>query len=101
MGRSREHVNARGLTSLATLLGAALVVVLPSLLIGPPDATAIAALAVLLLGVAVLGQLELRAASRTMRTFEPRPHGEPVPSLPGRATDPVHHPLRPRAPGSA
>jgi hypothetical protein len=102
MRRARERANAYSLGVLVTILSAALVFVLPSLLIATSDAAGpVSALAVLLVGLAALVQFETRSVAHAARTAEPHPHSEPAPVLPGRVTDPVHHPLRPRAPGLA
>ena len=103
MDRVREPAETYGVPLLVTIVSAALVLVLPSLLITTPDAAgSVAALAVLVLGLAALVQLELRSvAAHGVRAAELRSHGQPAPVLPGRVTDPVHHPLRPRAPGPA
>jgi hypothetical protein len=88
---------------LASLAGALLVVLLPSLLITGSDATGSLGLAVLAITCATLVHFGIRAValgSRTTLTVSVT--REAVDRLlPGRATDPTHHPLRPRAPGTA
>ncbi len=101
MGREREQAGAGALAPLVAIVSAALVFVLPSLLLTTPDAAGpVAALAVLLVGLAALAQHEMRSVVQAPRIAEPH-QVELPPMLPGRVTDPVHHPLRPRAPGRA
>ena len=93
MGRAPEYAVA--------LLGAVLAVLLPSLV--ATDTPAMVGLAVVAMALTAIVRFgasfgavsagTLSAASTTAR--------EAPPLLPGRATDPVHHPLRPRAPGTA
>jgi hypothetical protein len=99
MSRLREHANAYTSALLVSTMGAVLVLVLPSLLITAPDAAGSVALALLALAFAALAQLEMRGVARASRIAVPATRGEPAPVLPGRVTDTVHHPLRPRAPG--
>ncbi|WP_088286639.1 hypothetical protein [Kineosporia sp. A_224] len=75
---------------------------LPALTPGPavPAAAALAVLALALVGLT-------HAATRSVVPVQAAPArgraraGDAVPSRAGTATDPVHHPLRPRAPGQA
>jgi hypothetical protein len=101
MSRVREHANAYAWALLVSTVGAVLVLVLPSLLITAPDAAGSLALAVLAVACAALVQLELRLVAGSSRMAVPPTRDEPAPVLAGRVTDPVHHPLRPRAPGLA
>ena len=85
----------------AALLGAALLLLLPTLVAA--DSPALVAVAVVAMALtstvtsgATLGALAAGIITPAVTTRRDAP-----PLLPGRATDPVHHPLRPRAPGSA
>ena len=87
--------------ALETAMGAALVLLLPSLVTTDTPAVlgiAVAAMALLVMVRfgASFGVLAARTPTATCATRR-----EVLPLLPGRATDPVHHPLRPRAPGTA
>lgn len=83
------------------MVGAALVILLPSLLVTASDAAGSVSLAVLALAFASLVPFGTRRAAFAARTKTgvPRTGDKAAPVLPGRVTDPVHHPLRPRAPG--
>jgi hypothetical protein len=85
----------------AALLGAALLLLLPSLV--ATDSPALVAVAVVAMALtamvasgATLGVLAAGIATPAFTTRRAAPA-----LLPGRATDPVHHPIRPRAPGTA
>jgi hypothetical protein len=80
-----------------------LALVVPWLLSSPIDGTSAVTVAVVSLVLAALVQLAPGGhlmASRLV-TAGPPAAGEAPPVLTGRVTDPVHHPLRPRAPGCA
>ena len=100
MSRAREHAHASLCALLAAAAGAALVIVLPSLVMTGPDAAGSALLAVVVLTYAVLVKSGIRSVARavpmaTMCSVR----SQPAPTLTARVTDRVHHPLRPRAPG--
>jgi len=85
------------------MVGAVLVIVLPSLLTTASDAAGSVTFAVLTLAFAALvrfGRRSVAFAART-KTSVPPTGDKAAPVLPGRVTDPVHHPLCPRAPGLA
>ena len=87
---------------LGAALGAVLMLIVPSLLATGADSSGVLALAVVALAAAalvlVVGVDVLAArALVAVRTTGPGV----TPALSGRVTDPTHHPLRPRAPGSA
>ena len=64
------------------------------------DPTRAVALAVLVLAVAVLVRLAA-AGALTLRPVTSYPRAlQPLPALASRVADPVHHPVRPRAPGT-
>jgi len=83
------------------MLAATLAVLLPSLLTTTSHATGSVTLAVLTLAFAALARFGLRsvAFAARIKTLVPPTGDEAAPVLAGRVTDPVHHPLRPRAPG--
>jgi hypothetical protein len=87
-------------TSLALMasFGALLLLALPT-----PDPAASLSVGVLALTLAALVSFGLCGLTLTSRTTVVVPStGDPAPPLlPGRVTDPLHHPLRPRAPGTA
>ncbi|WP_027863086.1 hypothetical protein [Marmoricola sp. URHB0036] len=91
-----DHASRRTAVVLATLL----VVLLPSLLVTTPDALTTAVLAV---ACAVLVGMATGRPGLTPQTqVAMRAHDVTDDQLlPGRVTDPTHHPLRPRAPGTA
>lgn len=75
----------------------------PSLTATATDASATVTLAFMMLAVASLVRFGHRGgavASRVVAAIAPTGDGPPPP-VAGRITDPMHHPLRPRAPGSA
>ena len=87
--------------ALETAMGAALVLLLPSLV--TTDTPAVLGIAVVALALAAIvrfaASFDALAARTPTATYSTR--RDVLPLLPGRATDPVHHPLRPRAPGTA
>ena len=93
MSRAPEYATA--------LLAAALVLLLPTLVTA--DTPAAIGLAVVAIALAAMVQFGASFGALSAGTLTaPCPtRREALPLLPGRATDPVHHPLRPRAPGSA
>jgi hypothetical protein len=93
-----EHLVRRTSIALMTTAGALLLLALPT-----PDLAASLSVGALALTLAALVSFGLRGVTLTSRTTVVVPtSGDPAPPmLPGRATDPLHHPLRPRAPGTA
>ena len=84
------------------MLGAALVLLLPSLVAADtPAAVGLAVVAMALVAIARFGASVGVLSARTSTVAYATRRQAPPPLLPGRATDPVHHPLRPRAPGTA
>lgn len=84
-------------------MSAVLEVVLPSLWLVSAGMTVSVTVTVLALALSVLVVVVLLArtpGSRTGPVPAPTDHTS-GPLLSGRATDPLHHPLRPRAPGQA
>jgi hypothetical protein len=102
VSRALEDASTRLLALVTGVLGVALAAVLPTLFTAAADAPS-AGVAVLTLALAALlavatRQVLLAACLRPIATVAA---SGPPPLLPGRVTDPVHHPLRPRAPGLA
>ena len=87
---------------LTGLVGAVLGIVLPTLFTTAPDAssTAVAVLAMALAALLALGTRWVSLAALVQPVGAVAGDGPP-PVLHGRVTDPVHHPIRPRAPGLA
>ena len=87
--------------ALATVVVAVVALVLPAPITAGPDGSitlALTALALVLVAVAAMGPgLGALVAGSVIPL--PVAAGETPPTLTGRATDPIHHPLRPRAPG--
>ncbi len=102
MSRPLEDASTRTLALLAGVLGLALAAVLPTLVTAAAD-TPTAGVAVLTLALAALLALATRQVllAACLRPVALIAASGPPPLLPGRVTDPVHHPLRPRAPGLA
>lgn len=88
---------------LAGTVAAALALMAPTLLLTAVDTPTTVSLAVVTLVLAALVRLGHHGVVLASRTVPPRipTRGEMSPVLTGRITDPVHHPLRPRAPGPA
>jgi protein-S-isoprenylcysteine O-methyltransferase Ste14 len=103
MGRALEDATERVWVALAVSVGGVVAVVLPSLLAtsADPSSTAVAVLAVALAAVLGLESCWIVAVAARSDTAAPPAGDGPPPVLAGRATDCVHHPLRPRAPGLA
>ncbi len=98
-----ETATTRTSVVLATLVGALVALLLPSLLTTASHAAGSVTIALLVLAIGALVHASLRRVALAART---RTSGTPTrddspPVLADRATDPVHHPLRPRAPGLA
>jgi hypothetical protein len=105
MGPARDEATAGPRTALAGLvagfLAAALALLAPSLLsVGAPSSVGLAMVALVLAALVRRGHHGAVLASRTVPTRFPATR-EASPILTARVTDPVHHPLRPRAPGPA
>jgi alpha-beta hydrolase superfamily lysophospholipase len=102
--RSRGGVTARLWLALAATACAALVVLVPSLMMTTAADSRPLTLALMTVVLAALVRLDLRSvalAAADAHSSTPRAgDGAPL-VLTGRVTDPVHHPLRPRAPGTA
>ena len=97
---------ARVRAALVAAVVAAFVLVLPTLVASPDTSllgSSVVTLSLAALGLALLVRHGTQVAALAGRTpaFAPSSRDEPPPVLTGRVTDPVHHPLRPRAPGAA
>jgi hypothetical protein len=96
------EVRTRARALLPAMLASAIVIIVPAMLMPGADTASVTA-AALLVGVAALLRLCVSGASRASQSrsvVPPTDDMSPV-LIPGRVTDPVHHPLRPRAPGLA
>jgi hypothetical protein len=104
MGRESTGVTARVWVALAGTACALLVMVAPSLLATSAAQSTPLTLAIVTMALAALVRLEVRsvalAAAGGRSATAPARDAAPL-VLTGRVTDPVHHPLRPRAPGMA
>ena len=85
------------------MVGGAVALLVPSLFATTVDAPSAVVLAALVMALAVAVGLNSHVATLAASVLaEPPRAADEAPSfLAGRVTDPVHHPLRPRAPGSA
>jgi hypothetical protein len=104
MGRESTGVTARVWVALAGTACALLVMLAPSLLATSAAQSTPLTLAIVTMALAALVRLEVRsvalAAAGGRSATAPARDAAPL-VLTGRVTDPVHHPLRPRAPGMA
>ena len=82
-------------------MSAVLEVVLPSMWLASAGLSVSLTVTVLALALSVLVVVALLTVTPGARTglLLARADHTPAPLLAGRATDPLHHPLRPRAPG--
>ena len=104
MGRELTGVTARVWFALAGTACALLVMLAPSLLATSVAESTPLTLALVTMALAALVRLDLRSvalATTGNRSATPPSRDAAPLVLTGRVTDPVHHPLRPRAPGMA
>lgn len=94
------RTSERGRTTLGVVLGLVLTVLLPALVTSDATTPAVAGVVLALAAMLVRAPRALSRAACAQLTTAPTCEAPPL-VLPGRATDPVHHPLRPRAPGQA
>ena len=104
MSRMVDATTARLRLALAVLVSGSVAFVLPPSLAattGAPSGVVLATMA--LVAVAALMSLYSLVASAQPQKLTLQPDATAVlpPFLAGRVTDPLHHPLRPRAPGLA
>ena len=105
MSRTFEDATARPRFALVSLAAVTLAILAPSLLATATatDASGTVTLAVLTLALASLVRFGHRGGAvvaRAVAAIAPSGDDPPLP-VSGLVTDPMHHPLRPRAPGSA
>ena len=103
MSRASEDAIARPRVALVSLVAVTLAILAPSLTATATDASATVTLAFLMLAVASLVRFGRRGGAVAFRgVAATAPTGDgPPPPVAGPVTDPMHHPLRPRAPGTA
>ena len=102
MSRAPHDARTRRRAALQSLGAAGLALLAPLLFFTTFDSSAAVSLAVLTLVLAALVRLADRGPFLADPiVVRPPPAGETPPVVTGRITDPVHHPLRPRAPGMA
>lgn len=90
----------RGRVALGVVLGVVLTVLLPAVVISDPAMPAAAGVVLALVALLVVGSASPSLAACAWLGRAPITEVPPL-LLAGRVTDPVHHPLRPRAPGHA
>ena len=88
---------------LVVVIGGALAQVMPSLLVTTVDAPSAVVLATLALALAAVVVLSSHRATFVPGALarQPGTADDTPPFLARRVTDPLHHPIRPRAPGLA
>jgi len=101
MSRSVCAATARLRLVLAVAVGGAVALLMPSVLtttLEAPSAMVLAALAAAVAAVVVLSTWGATSVPWAL-ALQPRTADEVPSVIAGRVTDPLHHPLRPRAPG--
>jgi hypothetical protein len=101
MSLTFEDATVRPRVALASMVTVTLAILAPSLTATATDASTTVTLALLMLAIASLVRIGRRVgavASRGVAATAPTGDGPPPP-VAGPVTDPMHHPLRPRAPG--
>ena len=104
MSRMAGATTARLRLALAVLVGGSAALLLPPSLAataGAPSGVVLAAVALAALASLVRLNSLVAGAQPQRRTPQSRATAVPISFLAGRVTDPLHHPLRPRAPGLA
>lgn len=97
-----SQLSARAGVALAATLAVVLVGLAPLLGASTAFAPDLVMLSLALLAVAAMAGTACLCGALGVRQVTAAPvRDEPAPVLRGRATDPVHHPLAPRAPGTA
>jgi len=103
MSRMLGAVTPRLRFALAAMVGSAVAVLLPVLVAPAMEASTPMVLVALVMACAAAARLNGHVAASVARVSGPSlrsADGAPM-LLAGRVTDPVHHPIRPRAPGMA
>jgi hypothetical protein len=91
---------SRTIPVVRSVLGAVLLLVAPALLVATVDPSAATALVAFALATVVLLLVAHGGAAASWHAVTIRPQTEAITRVvTGRVTDPVHHPIRPRAPG--
>lgn len=106
MNEREDDATTRTSVLFGSLVATALALLAPVVLAPTPEANgglAAVALAIIALAVVALAHVGSSLAGHTARALATSPsRGRDAPPVPlGRVTDPVHHPIRPRAPGLA
>lgn len=101
MSRMLGASTARVRLALALVVGGAVAMLMPSLLATTMDAPSVALMAAVAVALAAMVGLNRLIGTSVPRSLAPPPRtADRAPSfLAARVTDPLHHPLRPRAPG--
>lgn len=101
MSRMVGAVTPRLRFALAIMVGGTAALLMPSLFATTVDAPSAVVLAALVMALAAAVCVNSHVATLAATALAPVPRtADEVPSfLAGRVTDPIHHPLRPRAPG--
>src|SRR5215213_863828 len=101
--RRRDETGALLRLVPVVMVGGAVALLLPSLLAATVDGPSAVVLAAVAMAVVAVIRLNSYATTVLARASTPRPptRDEALVLLAGRVTDPLHHPLRPRAPGRA
>ncbi|WP_182378003.1 hypothetical protein [Nocardioides sp. WS12] len=85
---------------MSRMAGALIALLLPALLVSTLDSPTTVVLATVAVAVAALLLIQSYGATSAARRPAPRSSTDDrVPLMAGRVTDPLRHPLRPRAPG--
>jgi hypothetical protein len=101
MSRKVDAATAQLRLLLAVAIGGVVALLLPSMTATTVDASSAVVVAALALAVAAVVLLSAHGTASLPRAVALQPGtADELPSfLAGRVTDPLHHPLRPRAPG--
>ena len=101
MSRMVGAATARLRLALALVVGGVVALLMPSLLATTMDAPSAALMVAVTIALAAVAGLNSLIATSMPRALAPQPRtADETPSfLAARVTDPLHHPLRPRAPG--
>jgi len=103
MSRMLGAVTPRLRVALVIMAGAAVSLMLPVLVAPTVDSSTSMVLAALVMACVAAARLNSHVATSVARVSAPSSRsadGAPM-LLAGRVTDPIHHPIRPRAPGMA
>jgi hypothetical protein len=103
MSRMPDAETPRLRFPLAVMVGGAASLLMPSLFAAPLDVPSTVLLATLVVAFAATVGFNHHVGTSVARALAPplRAVGDAPIFLAGRVTDPVHHPIRPRAPGMA